>query len=329
LFSELSNLKFWGNDNIDFQARLLSLPLLFWFVIYSLYELVCSYPIIDALQTKACRESFHSTFGEANERNQSSSKESKEPDRKFAERLYSEGELSFVLNFNTKQKYVRYIGVVILVCDLFLLMLKHSFTTNIKCFYLGYMELIIASIFLGMFIIRDSNITIAGLLFSMIAISLLNSKIIYDEDFFNNSMIIFNCLLGSCFILKYWEVEAKENFEGKRLLEEKEENLKEILNLFPSAILFYNPKNGIIYKNRHFKEIIENIIQKLDEKLESKCCTPSKKWKVNKLKNVFEKWIDCQDDKLHSCPRLLSNFMNKDDRCRTLSDDIKSLFENK
>lgn len=67
--------------------------------------------------------------------------------------------------------------------------------------------------------------------------------------------------------MKYWESESKENFEGKRLLEEKEENLKEILNLFPSAILFYNQKDGIIYKNKHFKEIIEGMLEKLEKKL--------------------------------------------------------------
>ena len=63
-----------------------------------------------------------------------------------------------------------------------------------------------------------------------------------------------------------WEKEAKENIEGKVKLKESEVSLKNILEMFPSGILFkisiykktnyltslfYNKMNGVFYKNKY------------------------------------------------------------------------------
>ena len=140
-----------------------------------------------------------------------------------------------------------------------------------------------------------------------------------------NLSTVINCLIASCFILKYWESEAKENTEGKKLLEEKEENLKEILNLFPSAILFYNEKDGIIYKNKYFNEIMQDAVLKLEKKLHKEDLPLAKKRSVHRLKSVFQNSIEADSLSGRTGEELLSNFVNKDERFITLSEDLKKL----
>ena len=43
----------------------------------------------------------------------------------------------------------------------------------------------------------------------------------------------------------------KENIDGKIKLKESEVSLKNILEMFPSGILFYNKTNGVFYKNKY------------------------------------------------------------------------------
>jgi c-di-AMP phosphodiesterase-like protein len=153
----------------------------------------------------------------------------------------------------------------------------------------------------------------------------MNPQIFDNENYDDNITTIFNCLVGATFIMKYWESESKENFDGKRLLEEKEENLKEILNLFPSAILFYNQKEGIIYKNKYFKEIIEGILKKLEKKLKENGEKETMQRNSFKLKSVLKKSIDPSELYLNNSIELLSKFVSKDEKGVTLSDDLESL----
>jgi hypothetical protein len=114
------------------------------------------------------------------------------------------------------------------------------------------------------------------------------------------------------------------------LLEEKEDNLKEILNLFPSAILFYNQKDGIIYKNKYFNEIIEDVILRLEKKM-NKATNHSIK-KVNNIQKtlqVFKNSIDIKNPNKDDEDRLLSEFMNKDEHIMNLAKDLKILCQNR
>jgi len=94
--------------------------------------------------------------------------------------------------------------------------------------------------------------------------------VLSDKNFQDNITTFMNAFVGACLIMRLCESEAKENFKSKKLLEEKEENLKVILNLFPSGILFYDPKKGITYKNEYFKKVCEDLSIAEYEKLKRK-----------------------------------------------------------
>ena len=81
---------------------------------------------------------------------------------------------------------------------------------------------------------------------------------------------LMNCILAHLVALKYREYEMVESFQSNKLLEEREENLKEILNLFPSGILFYDPEKGVVYMNEYFKDICQETLKTNEKNKNSK-----------------------------------------------------------
>jgi hypothetical protein len=315
--------KIWTKENFDSEAiDIFFVVVLVLFSIYSLHILYFLYPKIEAIVTVKCNF-------EEEPPSQDFVKVSK--DRVQSPRCFkSKEQQKYLENFLMKQKHIRFIGVVILVWDMALLIFKHSLLTNKMGFYLGYTELIFWCDFLCISVVKNANISIVAMFLAILGLSVLNPQMMNDENSIDNITTVLNALLGSWFILKYWEYEANENFEGKKLLEEKEDNLKEILNLFPSAILFYNQKDGIIYKNKYFNEIIEDVILRLEKKM-NKATNHSIK-KVNNIQKtlqVFKNSIDIKNPNKGDEDRLLSEFMNKDEHIMNLAKDLKTLCQNR
>jgi len=175
------------------------------------------------------------------------------------------------INFIQKARYAQQVGLVILWCDFFLLTYVHAMISDAKSIYIGYMEILMCSVFLWNFIVKRANPCILGWLVSLLIVTLINYKILSENEKFQENMItVINGFVGHWFILKFRESEANENLESNKLLEEREENLKEILNLFPSGILFYDPEKGVVYMNEYFKDICQETLKTNEKNKNSK-----------------------------------------------------------
>jgi len=118
------------------------------------------------------------------------------------------------------------------------------------------------------------------------------------------------------------ESETNDNFSGKKELEAKEENLKEILNLFPSGILFYEPKMGITYKNEYFRKVCEEIDKSQEDSLK-------------KSEGLFKQIQELKSNPMSSPKKLssvyksskmlLDKFQNKDVDQISLAENLKKM----
>ena len=80
--------------------------------------------------------------------------------------------------------------------------------------------------------------------------------------------------------------ESDENFISKKIIKEKKQMLRKILQLFPSGIIFYSEVEGIFYKNKFWLDLVSKY--KLEYDLEF--------WKsrlhVNKVFPKVQNYID-------------------------------------
>ena len=162
----------------------------------------------------------------------------------------------------------------------------------------------------------------------LVSVSILSAKnfeaFTGGDDFSDNLTTLINSLVGSFFIMVFWQAEAKENLEGKKQLEEKEDNLKEILNLFPSGILFYDQRKGLIYKNKQFQEICKTLsLHNEESKIMKK---NSSGIVLKKRSSLLKNNLDLKDDSGDkSSSEVLGYFKDKDQEGTTLADSLKEL----
>ena len=147
--------------------------------------------------------------------------------------------------------YITNVGMQLLIGDLVVLIFKQCWITGKNAFYLGYTEIYMCNIFLWMFVIKNYRYWLVCIFCSITILNIFNFYYMKDEEFIDNCATSFNSMIGSTLIMWNWDKEAKENLEGKAKLKEREINLKNILEIFPSGIIFYNKLNGIFYQNKY------------------------------------------------------------------------------
>jgi len=227
--------------------------------------------------------------------------------------------------FYQKQDFTKTVGLVVLWCDIFILTFKHVFLTKPSAFYIGYLELVIATVFVCIFNVHNAKFWIACLLVSITILWAKNYEAFTNDDGFGDNLAtLLNSCLAASFIMVIWQAETKESLKDKRQLEDKEDNLKEILNMFPSGILFYDQHKGIIYKNEKFKEICGLLSS---QKENGKVMEKSRSEVVLNKKSSFSMDPpDYEDDRLSkSSKEVLCYFTDKDQKCTTLEDNLREL----
>ena len=136
---------------------------------------------------------------------------------------------------------------------------------------------------------------------------------------------LMNCILAPLVALKYREYEMVESFQSNKLLEEREENMKDILNLFPSGILFYDNQKGVTYKNEYFNQVCKEV--------QTKQVSPfQKKSKFDMFRNINQSQHRFQSNPVipelndtSNIHEVLKKFKNKDQESKTLSDNLNSI----
>lgn len=140
-----------------------------------------------------------------------------------------------------------------------ILLFKQWALSKQTAFFMEYSEIYIANIFLCLFVLKDSRVSIFCTVISIIILDVfcyLNKK---DDEFVDNIATSINCWIGSCFIMNSWQKEYDENLKGKITLQNRELALRDVLELFPSGIVFYNRQKGAFYQNKFWNDMLDSI----------------------------------------------------------------------
>ena len=99
-------------------------------------------------------------------------------------------------------------------------------------------------------------------IFAVIILNLLNFSFIGDQEQIERVVSSVNGCIISWWIMHNWQKESDENYVSKKIIKEKKQMLRKILQLFPSGIIFYSKHEGIFFKNKFWMDLINKF--KLD-----------------------------------------------------------------
>lgn len=105
------------------------------------------------------------------------------------------------------------------------------------------------------------------------------------------------------------DTESKENFKRKVQIQESEANLKYILEIFPSGIIFYNKLSGFFYKNKF--SILGDITDIYTRDV-----------KEDRDSNI----IDLKESESKETAKVLNSLFSKDHYDLTLKDELERIY---
>ena len=154
--------------------------------------------------------------------------------------------------------YINSIGLYMIGSNLLTILIVSFVSIKTRGIYYGISEVFLYNLIIWIFILKNARMWIAYTVFAVLIIKyywkLPTLKIRIDLDRYhlvnqrlNNHMVNYDKLSA-----RIW----RELHQANKIIKEKKQMLRKILQLFPSGIIFYSEVEGIFYKNKFWLDLV-------------------------------------------------------------------------